>query len=70
VGNFSSGLWFLLERKSMLTKAQKEIYDSVAEKINEKGGFAVYPIEIPEAAHTNNTLKHNGLSVKDIACKF
>lgn len=58
------------KRKSMLTKAQKKVYDGVAEKINEKGGFAVYPIEIPEAVHTNSTLKHNGLSMKDIACKL
>jgi hypothetical protein len=30
----------------------------------------VNPIEIPEAAHTNNTLKHNGLSMKEISCKL
>lgn len=49
------------------TSPVKKVYDGVAEKINEKGGFAVYPIEIPEAVHTNSTLKHNGLSMKDIA---
>ncbi len=30
----------------------------------------VYPIEIPETVHSNNMLKHNGLSMKDIAFKF
>ncbi|KAN0105996.1 amidase signature enzyme [Hyaloscypha variabilis] len=49
------------------TSPVKEIYDDVAEKIKANGGFVVYPIEIPEAVYSNNTLKYKGLSQRQVA---
>lgn len=46
------------------------MYDGVAEKIKANGGFVVYPIDIPEAVHSNDRLKHKGLSQKEVACKL
>jgi hypothetical protein len=51
-------------------KNQKQVYGAVAEKIKENGGFVVFPIGIPEAGHTNDVLKHNKLSLKEVACKL
>jgi amidase len=51
-------------------RGQKEVYHGVAEKIREIGGFVGYPIDIPEAVHSNNTLKHNGLSMREEVCRL
>lgn len=30
----------------------------------------MFPIDIPEAVHTNDVLKYNGLSMREVACKL
>jgi hypothetical protein len=39
-------------------------------KPQENNDFVVFPIGIPEAVHTNDVLKHNKLSLKEVACKL
>ena len=51
----------------MLTMYQKDVYEGMVQKIRDGGGLVVFPLQIGEAVGSNDRLKHNGLSMREIA---
>jgi hypothetical protein len=68
MGNFPVVYNLLQNGRFSAGKNQKEVYEAVAEKIKENCDFVVFPIGVPDAVHTNDVLKHNKLSLKEVAC--